>query len=272
MTVPTPPRPRAPEIFTYVLIASVLCLAVASPALFGAVPEEFLGLIVVAAQTTPLLTALIFIAVLRPGRFLDLFALRWRDSWRVLGVGLAVLVGSALLQLSVGVLLGWPVRAPELFAGAAVAVLPLWAVQTVFALGEELGWRGWLASRLAPLRFWPAALVTGSAWVIWHLPALPLILGGSSGGSGASWEFGAAYLLGIASWAPLMLWLRRESGSVWPAVIVHGALNSLRVFLLQSLADSGGTISWAVEATGWVVWLGAAWLLVQRSAGRREAV
>ena len=59
----------------------------------------------------------------------------------------------------------------------------------------------------------------------------------------------AAYLLAIASWAPFMVALRLWSGSVWPAVIVHGALNSIRVFLTQSIAVSDG-INWTVEIAG----------------------
>lgn len=255
-------RPPALEIPLYVVLATALCFVVASPALLDLVAVEFVGLVVVAAQTTPLIAALIFFALRRPGRFRDVFALGWGRSWPVLGIGLAVVVGAAVVQLGVGLWLGWELRAGEMIASAAVAVLPLLVVQSVFAIGEEWGWRGWLATRMERLGFWVAAAIGAAAWVVWHLPAVPLIVGD------ATWEFGAAYLLGIASWTPLMLWLRWASGSVWPAVVVHGAINSLRVFVLQSLADSGGGINWVVEAVGWAVWLGAAWLLARRWPGR----
>ncbi len=47
---------------------------------------------------------------------------------------------------------------------------------------------------------------------------------------------------------------------MWPAVVIHGGLNSLRVFLTQSIA-SGNGVNWFVEITGCVLWLTAAALL-----------
>lgn len=260
--ITTPTRPFLATCW-YVIIATTLCFAVASPAILGALPAEAAGVLVPAAQLTPFLTAIAFFLVRRRGRFVSVFALRWGRSWPAIGIGLAAVVAIAGLQLGVGLLSGAPMQPSGMIAAASTAVLILFVMQCVFAVGEELGWRGWLVTQLETRPFWQIAGVSSLVWVVWHLPALPLIVG--DGG----WEPGAAYLLAIASWAPFMVALRLWSGSVWPAVIVHGALNSIRVFLTQSIAVSDG-INWTVEIAGALLWLAAA-VMMHRRLRRRTS-
>ena len=94
---------------------------------------------------------------------------------------------------------------------------------------------------------------------LWHLPVVPLIL------STATIEFALAYLVSIASWAPFFLAVRLRSGSVWPAVVLHGGINSIRVFFLQSVFASGEGINWWVEAAGVILWLAAAAWVMSKS-------
>lgn len=251
------------ETAIFLLLATALCFGVAAPAILGDAPDELLGVLVPAAQLTPLIAAVIIFAAVRLGKFSELFALRWGTSWRAIGIGVATLITIGLVQLGTGLATGFEPTAGSAVVTAALAVPILWIMQCVFAIGEEFGWRGWLVSRLRGLGFWPLAACSAAAWMVWHLPAIPLIIG--DGGA----EMGAAYLLAIGSWAPFMVALRLWSGSVWPAVIVHGALNSIRVFLTQSIA-SGTGVNWAVEAVGWILWLAAAAVL-WRFALRKNA-
>lgn len=254
-----PATPRRPLLIAavHVTIATLLCLAVASPVIFGALPPDAAGLLVPVAQLTPFLSAIALFLAHRRAGFATTFAVRWGASWRAIGVGLGVVVAIGLLQLGGNLLMGAAVQSAELISLAALAVLPVFAMQCVFAIGEELGWRGWLITQLEPRPFWQMAGASSLAWVLWHLPALPLIVG--DGG----WEAGAGYLLAIASWAPFLVALRLWSGSVWPAVVVHGALNSIRVFLTQSIAQSDG-VHWLVEVAGAALWLTAAAVLAGR--------
>ena len=259
----SPARPFAAACW-YVVLATLLCFAVSAPAIFGGLSAAATGILVPLAQLTPFLTALGFFLVRRRGRFVAVFALGWGRSWPAIGIGLAAVVVIGVAQLCVGLLSGVSVQPPHLIAAAAAAVMIVFVTQCVFAIGEELGWRGWFVTQLETRPFWQIACASSLAWVLWHLPALPLIVG--DGG----WEPGAAYLLAIASWAPFMVVLRLWSASVWPAVVVHGALNSIRVFLTQSIAAVEG-INWIVEITGCLLWLAAAVVLYRWCLRRRES-
>ena len=40
------------------------------------------------------------------------------------------------------------------------------------AFGEEWGWRGYLLPHLLPLGQWPAFLIGGVIWGLWHIPVV----------------------------------------------------------------------------------------------------
>jgi membrane protease YdiL (CAAX protease family) len=50
--------------------------------------------------------------------------------------------------------------------GAFINVIP--------AIGEELGWRGWLLPKRMPLGTVPALVLSGIIWGIWHAPLVLL--------------------------------------------------------------------------------------------------
>ncbi|MBF4629344.1 CPBP family intramembrane glutamic endopeptidase [Curtobacterium flaccumfaciens] len=93
----------------------------------------------------------------------------------------------------------------------------------VLAFGEEVGWRGWLLPRLrAQLGTWPSILVTGAIWGAWHSPLILL-----------GYNFAQPNIAGVSimvvacvTIGTLFGWLRLRSGSLWPSVFAHGALNA----------------------------------------------
>ena len=161
-------------------------------------------------------------------------------------VALPVPVGTiVLIQLVQLPLLGW------------INVLP--------ALGEELGWRGYLVPALAGAGRWPAVLLSGAVWGVWHTPLLLL------GYNYPSAPPAIAVLLMTVSGVVLgaaLGWLRLLSGSVWPPAIAHAFVNASAGLPLL-LAAAGRPVDAAQAGLlGWPGWLvvalvvavGAAWV------------
>ncbi|WP_336087417.1 CPBP family intramembrane glutamic endopeptidase [Nocardia sp. SSK8] len=221
---------------------------------FRLVSPDFDNLIVPILQLTPLLAAIIMWLARRPGTFRATFATGWRGTPRWAGIGIGLITAIAAIQAVIAVAAGiWPLNPLDQILAAAIWIVPVFFLQSVFAIGEEFGWRGWLATRAASWGFWPLALVSGAVWIVWHLPVLAVI------GDRPPWDI-VIYFAGMLPWAPLLLALRWRSGSVWPAVLTHGAINSFRVFVLQSVPDA--TDHLLIEVIGWILTLAAAlWLM-----------
>jgi len=142
----------------------------------------------------------------------------------------------------------------ELTTIALVQVLTLPVsilIASLSAFGEELGWRGWLLPNLLPLGTWPALLLSGAIWGVWHAPLILL-----------GYNFQRTDVVGVllmTGWCILLGvvigWLRLRSASVWPAVIAHGAVNAAVGALL--LFASPQTTATGVFGTllGWPGWI-----------------
>lgn len=99
------------------------------------------------------------------------------------------------------------------------------------ALGEEIGWRGFLTPRLTALTgFVAATLITGLIWASWHLPVL--IFSDYNAGGDKGFEV-ASFMVMIVAISGPFAWLRLASGSLWPAATLHASHN----LFLQSIYD-----------------------------------
>ena len=92
----------------------------------------------------------------------------------------------------------------------------------VSGLGEEIGWRGFLHSRLVSLKIKHPFLITGIIWAIWHWP---LILFSDYATSAHPAVSLILFTLSILSYSVFMGYLREKSGSVFTAGLAHGAHN-----------------------------------------------
>ncbi len=98
------------------------------------------------------------------------------------------------------------------------------AVSSLFAAGEEIGWRGYMLTRLIDVGIERPVLASGILWGAWHVP---LILSGQYASSPKPGLSAALFLADIVAFAYLAARIRLESGSVWPAVLLHGSWNTL---------------------------------------------
>ncbi|WP_372697926.1 lysostaphin resistance A-like protein [Arthrobacter sp. JSM 101049] len=138
-----------------------------------------------------------------------------------------------------------------LVAGQLFNVLIGSFINLVPALGEEIGWRGWLVSRLEPLGKTATVLVSGVVWGLWHTP---LILLGYNYPGVPGW-LGLLAMVGMTtSFGAVFAWLRLASGSVWPAALAHGALNAAAGLFLVFAATTDLDML-VVAPLGWTGWI-----------------
>ncbi|MDH7485591.1 MAG: CPBP family intramembrane metalloprotease [Anaerolineae bacterium] len=147
-------------------------------------------------------------------------------------------------------------------AQMAFALLLAPLINTFFALGEELGWRGYLLHKLLPLGQWPALVLSGAIWGIWHAPVV--VMGHNYPGHPV---LGPFLMVGFCLLAGIILgWLRLASGSVWAPALAHGTFNALGGISLLVLADMDLAIGGPVSSL--IGWIGLAacvgWLVFTR--------
>ena len=153
-----------------------------------------------------------------------------------------------------------PLMLVGIFA-STVTLAPLF--NSLFALGEELGWRGYLLPKLLPLGQFPAMTISGLIWGLWHTPAILMGLnypGRPILGVGMMIIF--SILLGI-----FFSWLYLKTKSPWAPALSHGTLNAIASLPLIFLHDVDPILGGALTSvSGWIV-LG---ILILVMAGLRE--
>jgi uncharacterized protein len=150
--------------------------------------------------------------------------------------------------------LGWTIAPGWLVLGGYFVLIGSagMALSMAFALGEEIGWRGFLAPQLtARFGFKAGALLTGIVWTAWHLP---LVFFADYNNSAPSW-FGvtcfAALMLGMSV---IMAWLRLSSGSLWTAAVFHASHNQfIQVFFTPATSMRGAKTSFAIDEFGFAL-------------------
>jgi len=269
----------------FLLLAFGLSWLVALPLWFGeGLASPLLGVIAVAMMATPAIAALIVVFFVdRPinkARALGIVPLRPVGRLiKYLALALVVPVALILVALPIGAALGVypadfvnfsayrelldaqlgslgvPVELPPigiLVALQLVNVLIGAFINLIPALGEELGWRGWLLPKLMPLGAVPAILVSGVIWGLWHAP---LVLLGYNYPTAPGW-LGVLCMIAMCILVGAIFgWLRLRSQSVWPAALAHGAFNAAAGFSLI-MSAAGSTID-TTQATilGWSGWI-----------------
>lgn len=121
------------------------------------------------------------------------------------------------------------------------------------AVGEELGWRGFLAPALMRhMRFATASVVLGVIWSIYHFPLLIWIAAPKLGI--AVWPLLLSSMLGGIALTFIMNWLRISSGSVWTAVLFHAALNiHIQGFFAQVTKSTSPTSHYIANEYGYMI-------------------
>jgi len=109
--------------------------------------------------------------------------------------------------------------------------------------GEEWGWRGYMMPKMMEkIKFLPAVLIGGLIWGLWHAPLIALGHNYGTDYAGAPWSGIAMMSLFCIVLGCIFTYLSNKTGSVWPAVIGHGAINGFAAAPLYFIADNTHTL------------------------------
>jgi len=134
--------------------------------------------------------------------------------------------------------------APLRLAVRVAASLTVGVLSTVpFVAGEELGWRGYMLTRLVDARVSRPVLISGLVWGIWHAP---LVFSGVYAQVPYPRAQTVLFFVNIVSSGYLVARLRLESGSIWPPILLHAAWNSVLGSFDRSTKGDAATL-WTGE-------------------------
>lgn len=130
--------------------------------------------------------------------------------------GLVVMVAAGLTTIVAS-----PQNQSLLFAALDIAIG--FVVGSLFAVSEEIGWRGYMLPRMKDFPSLSAMLLVGFLHGVWHLP---LLMTTDYYHSGPLVIVVPLFLITLTLAGVFYGFLRVWSGSVWPVALAHGAVNS----------------------------------------------
>lgn len=116
------------------------------------------------------------------------------------------------------------------------------------ALGEEIGWRGFLVPELSKVvGFRGIGLISGLMWAVYHYPVL-LFANYNSGGP--PWYGLTCFTIMVIASGFIMAWLTLRSQSLWPAAIFHASHNLFIQTILTPLTSDTGSTKYTIDEFG----------------------
>ena len=120
-------------------------------------------------------------------------------------------------------------------------------LRMIFALGEEIGWRGFLLPRLAEvMTLKRAAILSGVIWAVYHLPGLLFL----QYYSGTRLQSVICFSIMAVAASVIMAWLRMRSGSLWTAAIFHSSHNLAIQGIFNGLTEDTGSTDFFIDEFG----------------------
>ncbi|MEC0108538.1 type II CAAX endopeptidase family protein [Paenibacillus taichungensis] len=143
----------------------------------------------------------------------------------------------------------------QMFVGTAIGIIS--------SSGEELGWRGYMLTRLIDARIPRPVLTSGIIWGVWHLPVM-LFADYYSGPYPALSVI--LFMISVTSFSYLISRLRLTTGSIWPAILLHACWNAVIQDAFDISSSGKNVLLWTGES-GILVALAlliAAWMMSRK--------
>jgi membrane protease YdiL (CAAX protease family) len=120
--------------------------------------------------------------------------------------------------------------------------------KTSRALGEEIGWRGFLVPELSKVvGFAGVGVISGLMWAAYHYPVL---LFADYNAGGPPWYALTCFTLMVVADSFILAWLTLRSGSLWPAAIFHGSHNLVIQNILTPMTRDTGPTKYIIDEFG----------------------
>jgi membrane protease YdiL (CAAX protease family) len=145
---------------------------------------------------------------------------------------------------------GWPKFPPTLtlilfvLLTASLGLIP----KLARALGEEIGWRGFLVPELSKVVSFPAVgMISGLMWAVYHYP---ILLFADYNAGGPAWYGLACFTVMVVADSFILAWLTLRAGSLWPAAIFHASHNLFIQSICTPLTRDTGPTKYIIDEFG----------------------
>jgi len=119
------------------------------------------------------------------------------------------------------------------------------------ALGEEIGWRGFLTPELfKKYGYVKTSLIIGIIWAVWHYTVL--IFGNYNNGT-PFWYGLICFTFMVIAASFIFVWFRMKSGSLFPAMILHASHNLYIQVIFDPLTKANAHTPWFANEFGCVI-------------------
>ena len=116
------------------------------------------------------------------------------------------------------------------------------------ALGEEIGWRGFLVPEMSKtFSFTATALISGIVWSLWHYPVL--IFADYNAGTDTRYAM-ACFTIMVIAISFVFAWMRLKSGSLWTGALLHASHNLYVQNIFTPLTRDTGKTAWFIDEFG----------------------
>jgi membrane protease YdiL (CAAX protease family) len=222
------------------------------------------GMMVTAVMWCPALASLVTCRIL--GRSIRSLAWRWPEGRYIaaaylLPLGYATVAYGAVWALRLG---GWNSElVGQVTARFGLPGMPAWGAFTLWllftasagmirgmstALGEEIGWRGFLVPELAKqMSYTKLSLLSGVIWAAWHSP---LLLFADYNAGTNRWYALGCFAVMVVSISFGFAWLRLKSGSLWTAALLHASHNLFVQVVFDNMMRNTGKTLWYTTEFG----------------------
>jgi uncharacterized protein len=263
-------------IITFFVLTYVFTWAIESPLVFltdSLTATQGLVLVILASNVPSAVAIVLTAIVLGRGALRKLLGrlLIWRVSlfwYLVVFLGPVVLVGGVV---GLNTLMGGPALSLGMtLVGATIFFA--FSVVPGSALGEEIGWRGYVLPRLqSRMSALSAALLIAPIWGLWHLPLW------STGDPVKTPTFYVAFFASVFPMSILLTWVYNSTGgSLLMVVLAHATFNLPITLTIDDLGTGGRVPSLlyfgllAVAAIVVVFWAGPEHLSRKRKKQQQE--